>query len=351
MATLNSTFFSRGKVFRALPQMKKVGRLLGEPQSYNTCEYQGRVFNFAADDRGKFTVEEVFLGEKVGAREVNTGVDCKCNNGYISSCCALDDKILVMAGERNATDFFCAIVSIDPGELTKESIHIEEKKVRGWENYRSGPFLAQISENTVWASFLWSNEIWIGELKGDELVMTKHQDHLPTTDGLGAPPLPLPDGGFLAAGGWPDSTSIVLITLGEHFSFEKVGDMPGEKRYCASIVLIKKRFVVGFGGWKDSYADDMWIFDIQTHRASPVKKEGEWRPGGPWPVLVVRDKEVYVFGGIGASSVCCISFASLSQLIQHGGVRCAFRLCLELPFQPGKGYERSAIIDYAPNYL
>jgi len=332
--------------------MRKVGELSWNMRSYNTCEHQGRVFNFAPDYHGKLVVSELFLGEEVQFRRVNTGVDCKCNSTHFLSCCPFGGKILLMAGNWHAIDFFCALVSIDLGELTEESIHIEAKNVIRLEKYISIPFLVQISENKAWVSFMYSSRIWIGELKGDDLVMTKHPDHLPVGDGFSATPLRLPDGRFLVAGGWPDSTSIVLITPGEQFSFEKVGDIPGEGRYGVSTILIGERFVLGFGG-RNSANDikGMWIFDLKTHRVSPVTKQGEWHPGGVSPALAVRDKELYVIGGTDTWSAHCLSFSALSRLIQHGGVRCAFCSCLGFPIQPSKAFKKSIVIDYIPTLL
>jgi len=316
--------------------MNKVGELECELHSYNTCEHQERVFNFGPDSQGKLVVSELFLGEEAGVREVNGGVKCKCSSIRFFACCALGDRILVMAGERDATDFFCALVTIDAGELTKKSIHVEEKKVTGWEKYEPVPFLAQISENKVWASFYYSDEIWIGELKGDDLVMTKHSDHLPTEKGFGVPPVRLPDGRFLAAGGHPLCTAITAITPGERFSFEKIGDMPGEGRYCVSTTLIKERFLVGFGGWNDNDVDAMWIFDLQTHRASGVAKEGNWHPGGWWPFLTVKDNIVCIVGGYNSTNVHFLSLQCLSELIQDLDLQGAFQreLGLELRRYP-----------------
>jgi len=243
-------------------------------------------------------------------------------------------------------------VSIDPGELMRKSIHIEKKKVIGLETYGNAPLLVQISENKVWASFYYSDEIWIGEITGNTMLMTKHPDYLPMLWRFRAPPLRLPDGRFLAAGGYPYSTDISLITPGEHFSFEKIGDIPGEERDSVSTILIGERFVVGFGGWHDKrHMDDMWIFDLETHKISSMKREGGWHPGGSSPVLAVRDKELYVIGGGGASSAHCISFLALSRLIQYGGVRRSFCLYLGLPFRLSKALKGSIVIDYIPTLL
>jgi len=330
--------------------MRDLGGSFSRHFSRNTIDHQGRVFHFFHCER-KLCVTEILFGPWLKTRTVNTGVDCKTSHHGYMSCCPLSDKILVMAGEQYSTKFFYAIVSIDPGELTRESIHVEEKKVIRWESWGFGPYLAHISEDRVWASFYNSDKIWIGEVKGGELLMTKHQDNVPMVKGFGAPPLLLPDGKFLAAGGCPYSTKITLITPGKRFSFEKIGDMPGEGRDSVSTILIGERFVVGFGGRKGKSVDDMWIFDLQTKKASPVKKEGEWHPGTFRPVLVVRDKELYVIGGGGASSAHSLSFTALSCLIQRGRVRCAFCSCLGFPFRLVKGFKRSAFRHYSPPSL
>jgi len=310
--------------------MRKVEELKWKLWPYNTCDYQGRVFNFAPDDQGKLVVSELFLGEEVEVRRINTEVDCKCKYQYYSSCCPLGDKILLMVGERYATDSLCALVSIDPGKLTKKSIHVEEKRVTGLERWKDEAYLVQISENKVWASFRWSDEIWIGELKGDELVMTKHQDHLPMIWGFGAPPLPLPDGRLLAAGGSPPCTNITLITSGERFFFEKIGDMPGKGRDSVSTILIKERFVVGFGGWNGNPVDNMWIFDLQTKKASPVVREGEWHPTVSWPFITIKDDILYIIGGVDTRLVHSTSLQHLSELIQDLDVQEAFQEALGL---------------------
>jgi len=337
-----------GQKSTAALRMRKVVGDFPIYRSYNTVDHQGRLLHFSSAQR-KLCVTEVFFGPWLKTRTISTGVDCKTDGAVFLSCCPFGDRVLVMAGEKGTADFFCAFVSIDPGELTRESIHIEEKKVTGWKKYEDVPHLAQISENRVWASFHGSNEIWIGEIKGDEMVMTKHQDHLPIDCGFGAPPLSLPDRRLLVAGGGPPlSRAITLITPGEQFFFKKIGDIPGTGRNCVSAILVAGRFVVGFGGWtllwnlqlKAAAMDDMWIFDLQTCKASPVKKEGEWHPSNSWSILAVRNQDLYVIGGKATPSVHSLSFLALSRLIQHRRVRSAFCLYLGLPLPSNKNLRR-----------
>jgi len=336
---------------RELRGMRDLGGYFYGYRSHNTVDHQGRVFHFSQCE-GKLCVTEIFFGPRVKTRTVNTGIGCKTDRDNNISCCPLGDKLLVMAGRWNELDMFCALVSIEPGDLSSESIHVEEKRVVGLVRWKVGAYLVQISENKVWMSFDYSNDIWIGELSGDELVMTMHSDRLPMRQGFQALPTRISGGRFLVAGGGrPCSTSVILITPGERFSFEVMGDMPGRGRDSVSTILIGERFVVGFGGWKGNYMDDMWIFDLKTHKISAVKKEGEWHPGSSVSALVVRDKELYVIGDRYRKSVYCMSFTALSPLILDDAVRRAFCFCLGLPIQPGKGFERASLRHYIPPSL
>jgi len=292
---------------------------------YNTIAYGGKLLHFS-QCQGKLCVTEILIGWWVRTKTVNTGIDCKTCKDWQISCCSFSDKILVFSG--HASDFFCALVSIDPGELTREPIHIDEKRVTGWGECDTALFLVQIAENKVWASFYNSDEIWIGELKDETLDMTKHPDHFPVEGGFGTVPLRLPDGKFLVAGAKQKSTDITLITPGEHFHFEKAGDMPGEGMEKVSTILIGERFIVGFGGWNYKDTNDMWIFDLKTHRVSAVKKEGEWCPATCWPFLTVHNQDLCILGGWSTEAAHSLPFRELSTLILDYEIRSAFCVCL-----------------------
>jgi len=312
--------------------MRKVGELPWEFWSFNTCEYRGRVFNFAPDDQGKLVVNEIFLGEGVEVKEIDTGVACRSRHTDLASCCLFDDKIFVVAGENEVADFFCAFVTIDPGELTRESIHIEEKRGLGSEDHWHLHSLVQLAKNKVWALFPGSNEIWTAELKGDMVVMTSHSDVLPMDYEFGGPPLRLSSRRFLAVGEGPISTGIIAVTPGEHFSFKEIGDLPREGRYYGATILVAGRFVVRFGG--DDYAtectDDMWIFDLRTGKASPVANEGEMPPMTYWPFLTVKDDILYIVGGADTRLVHSISLQAISELIQDTDLQSIFQTALDL---------------------
>jgi len=171
-------------------------------------------------------------------------------------------------------------------------------------------------------------------MKEEELILTERAERLPTGKGFGAPPLPLPGGRFLVAGGWPDSTDISLVVRGEEIYSRKVGDMPGKGRYCVSTALVSERFVVGFGGWAYDSLDCLWIFDLQTHRVSSVRREGEWHPETRWSVLVARNKVLYVIGGEDTTCAHALPFVAFSGLIRRSVIKQSFRRWGGLSFIP-----------------
>jgi len=302
--------------------------------SYNTISHQERVFHFSCDEQ-KLSVTEILFGPRLKTKTVHTEVSCGSTDGGSVSCCSFGDTILVLAGWCGAAAIFCALVSIDPGELTKESVHLEEKEVVGREKYGTTYLLTQISENKVWASSHFSTEVWIGEIKGKQMLMTCHPSPLITTRGIEAPPLCLPDGRLLMVGKWwPASTVVVLVALGEQLFSEKVGDFPGEARDGMSIVLLAKRFVVAFGGCDGDYRNDIWIFDTKTRVASLLEREGDWSPPTHWPALLVRGQELYIIGGRKATAIHSISLTSLSRLIVDDKVRRVFCNSLGFPLRP-----------------
>jgi len=309
--------------------MRDLGGYFLGYRSYNTIDHHERVFHFSQEQK-KLCITEIFFGLWLKTKTVNTGIDCKTSEDELISCCSFNDKILVMAGGKGTTDAFCGLVSIDPGQLTNESIHIEEKKVTGWGEYKTVPFPAQLSENGVWVSFFNSDRIWVGEIRGEELAMTPHSSSLPTQKGFGAPPLPLPDGRFLTAGEAPFSTAIVITDPKKQLSFEKIGDMPGEGRYRTSTALVNRRFVIGFGGFRNNPSNELWIFDLLEGKSSPVARETEWCSASASSFLTVQDQTVYILGGLGATSAHSLPFYELARLILNNDIKDAFCECCKL---------------------
>lgn len=151
-----------------------------------------------------------------------------------------------MAGEKK--NVFAALVDVDEGRLSKETVCIANLAVRVGMWWASQPFLCQVSENQALLYFDGRDRMWHCNIEGGALSMRKLKTQMPAKRSFSATPICLPDGKLLVAGADPESKDIALISCCEEVQFERVGSIPGMARYWASFVLIGGRFVVGLGG-------------------------------------------------------------------------------------------------------
>jgi len=298
--------------------MRKVGPTPLEFRSYNTCKHQERVFSFSSD-HGKLVVTEAILGKETRCVRVTTELDCNKGGDSCIACCSLGQHMLVIAGKDE--DMSAALVSVDEGQMTESTTHITALIVESKKEWLDWPYLCPVSENRALLYFNWWDSMWYCDIKDQALTVKKLATRMPSVYGFCTVPLRLPDGKLLVAGAFPYSNDITLISCGEELKFEKVGEIPGERRYLASTVLIKERFVVGFGGWNgNGYLRDLWIFDLQTYKASPVTRDGEWHSADQLVPLVAHCDTLYLLRGQSNS----ISFSKLASLIQDATIRSAF---------------------------
>jgi len=243
-------------------------------------------------------------------------------------------------------------VGIGPGGLTKESVHLEEKQLTGWEKYEGIPSLVQIAKNKVWVSFLLSANIWIGKIKRKTISMKLRAAHFSPIKCIGVLPIQPPGGKFLAVTErWPVSTAITVVTPGRRFSFQDIGDLPYGKRACVSMISIGERFIMGTGRLSDTPTNNMSVFDLQTRRQSPLEEDGEQRIGASGPFLAVRDQSIYVIGGTNTTVARSLSFTTLSRLILSSPVRVAFCQWFGISFQPRVMWKRKQLGGDTANYL
>jgi len=304
--------------------MKKLMDLQQNLYSYNTVYYKDKLFNFVAN-RSELTITELSL-ESASTRRTNRvtvsrPVTCV-------SCCSFGDEILLLGELKAESGFLCALVTIDSNEWGTPYVRLKERVVTGLEEHEGTIFLAHFLKNNVWVSFVNSDEVWIGELIGGELAMTNYSTHQPVARGLSAPPLRLPEGTLLLAGGNPLTNRLVLVSKVHPIWTSRIGVIPGEGRYCVSTVLVKERFVVGFGGLASKAIDEMWILDLVTHETASVKKAGQWHPAAYWSVLTVNEDTLYIIGGRDALSIHSLPLSSLLDLIQDPRIRSAFLITL-----------------------
>ena len=118
--------------------MKKVGEVSDWFRSSNTCQHRGRAFHFSPNE-GKLVVTEAILGDEVELVRVQTGVECKATNYWYIACYPFGDRILVMAGEEKSV--FVALVEVEDGRLSEETIHVTTLTVSGDKEWAWRPYL------------------------------------------------------------------------------------------------------------------------------------------------------------------------------------------------------------------
>lgn len=320
--------------------MRAVGATPWTFRSYNTCEHQGRVFNFFPRS-GRLRVTEVLLGESVRCRDVLTAAKCKVPYDFNIACCSMGGYILLLAGQGRRS--FAFRIEVDGGELSLSTVHLAKLKLRMKRKWPSWAYLCPISEDRALLCFHWQDGMWCCEVREGALSMRLLATEMPTGRGFETVPIPVPGGRLLAAGAFPYSRDITLITPGDGLAFEKIGEIPGLARDVTSLVSFGQRFVLGFGGWNNTSAHlgDLWVFDLETRRSSSVRKRGQWPPGGELVPLAVRDATLYLIG----RSIHSLALPALAPLISSPILRSAFCGWLGIPFRP-KRMPWSAVLQY-----
>lgn len=292
---------------------------------------------------------EAFLGDTVRFQSLVTGVGCSVGDDDAIGCCSLGARLLVMAGCN--PELFAVLVDLDAGELSETSVHITVLHPEADIRWLHWPYLCGTSERQALLYFNMHDEGWLCTVADTSLYLTRMQTRFPVSGGFATVPTRLPDGRLIAAGSWPDSKDITVITVGEDLAFERVGTIPGVERDSASTILIGERFLVNTGGWRMAYLDDFWIFDTQTRKGCQVRKEGAWHPADDWVVTAVKDNTLYLIGGENTRSVTSISLEDLAPLIVDGTIRSAFCMTLGIHFSPRSSLTARVIGSFVPTVL
>jgi len=299
---------------------------------------------------GKLRVTEVLLGDKAQCVSVTANLKCKVDYDLYLACCSLGQHILIMGGKRGG-DSFAVLMDIVEAKRHKSPIQITKPKLKGEMDWSDWPFLSPVSESRALLYFAGRNSMWYCDVTGKTLTRMKLVATMPVNHGFYTVPVRLPSGKLLVAGASPYSNGITAISPDDESGFEKIGEIPGEARRMTSTVLIGEQFLLGFGGWKDGSLADLWIFDLQTHRDSHVRREGNWHPADELVPLVVQDDSVYLVSGEYTSSIHSLSFCALASLVKDLTVRSAFCHRLDVPFQPRWIGRVELLQSYVPAWL
>lgn len=302
--------------------MRRVGGAQRRFRSHNTCQKGGRLFNFTQNS-GSLVVTEAILGETMELRTVDTRQNCLVTHDPDLGCCEYGDYILVMAATSRRT--FAALLTIDEGELTRGNPRLTKLTVFGGIIWHSRPFLCQMADNQVLLYFREQDTLWCCNISPRVLRFERLEVRLHASKGCCSSPIRLPDGMLLLAGSNPISTNIAVLSRDAPPRI--IGSIPGEARADTSVILVKERFVVGFGG---AGLNDLWVFDLQNSSSSIVWESGEWAPPSPMSVLVIKGGTLYIIGREAHS----ITLAALAGLIDDEHIRQDFCEALGLPPAP-----------------
>lgn len=294
-------------------------------------------------------VTEAILGDQVEFVNIDTKMPCHVNADVLIGCCALGNRILVMAGSGN--DVFAVRVSVRGGKLSRETLCVTALAVEGSVGWTGFPFLCRISESRAFLHFSNNAHMWYCDLVGERVIAKRLAALMPPKWSFFNLPIPISDGKTLVAGAWPPSTNILLLSHGDTLQSKRVGSIPGGARRSVSTVLLKDRFVVGFGGFNWDRFDDMWILDLQTSGCSRVRAKGKWHPKDDLVALAVTGDALYLLGGWATKSAYSISIISFSRLIRDWRVKLAFCSSMGLPQAINSFYSRRMCANYIPCFL
>jgi len=319
--------------------MKNLGKVPGDFTASNTCQHQGRLFHFSPDD-WKLRVTELILGEKLQHWGLTFCIDCKSNYDFRIGCCSIGQSILVMGGDGG--NVFAAIVwvsSDSPGDM---NFFVTQITVNGDLRWKNDPLLCGVSDNRALLYFGGEKTMYYCDIEGFIVTMRKLATETPAAEGFATLPIRLPNDKLLVAGACPQTNDIILISCGDEPALEKVGEIPGEAKSMLSTVPLGDRFVVGFGGMGESPSDDLWVFDLQTHKGSFVAKGQEWAPISALIPIVVHDDTLYFI----CESAYSLSLRALSHRILCGVVRPAFCFWLGVSLPISERLKRRTMFHY-----
>jgi len=299
-------------------------------RSFNSCQHKGKLLSLSMDAK-KLCV--MVFGLTCDLRLLDVSSSWESHRAKVFTCGSLGSAVILLGTAYNIASHHyepvAALLSLDDDALKATSIQSVQLTVNGIEaSLTSQPFLSPVSETQMFVTFSGNPDVYFCELEKSSLCLhCRAIHHLHAPGGAFATSLCLPGVGLLTVGGKPPSREIGLLrwtTHGLQVTWEKIGDLPGEARSLTSAILLGERFLVGFGGIGEARLDDLWIFDVQTRKGSPVAKKGEWHPPSYGVSLLAQGDAIFLVGGRKTATTHCLPVNALSKLITDKRLRSAF---------------------------
>lgn len=332
--------------------MKLLGWLPELINSQEVCLHKDRLFTFAhAGDL--LLVSEIILGDTVRRVTVEYKMPQDASQNSFASC-SLGNRILFMSGGPDST-LFPLLIDIDEGDFCLAKLQVKPLKLQKPFVWGPMPRLGCASKNRAVLYFSSASGLWYCDVKGAVLSMQLPYCQKVIERGFDSAPINLQEGKVLAARSLPTSTDLTIVSTESRVKYVHAGNIPGEARPFFSIVLIKNRFVIGFSerNASDPALSDMWIFDLQRRRLSPIAKSEDWPAQNYLSFMVAAGSALYLFTywvRLGAASryldegrdlhlntiVYSLSLVDLARLIQDATLQKDFLSNLDVMKLPNR---------------
>jgi len=310
----------------------------------NTCLLGGRVFHLHVSSH-KLVITEIWPDGDIETRSVTTEGRFSSSSEWTHNlgACAFNGKIFVMMYDSSGDEKTVAAI-VDPreqgGDRIRGPIHPKRLKLQGHsfttKNWR---FLVQYDDSRILLATYENAAVYTLSIDAEAATCTFKKYGEPMPDGMQFTTglLAVPGRHVIAVGGTilgsnSDHRRVITVMTpkDDTIEYELRTDVEGLKRRCqTSLLLLYNRFILGFGGWRDEYLKDMFVYDLQTKSLSTVRSASSWHPGDSLSVLTVFGDTLYIIGGYKARSCYRIDLEDVFDAVRDKDISSALREALE----------------------